>query len=115
MGTLRSLTAEQLGENVAAALPLIIGKHVKGGWENVQSIDIKTGTSVALPVWNCKVSERWTGLPENVSDSESEEAEEAEKHHIATEAKHPGNSKRNTKTRSSISHATSKAKGGVKA
>lgn len=68
-----------MAENVAAALPKIVGEHIKGHWENIQSIDIKTGTSAALPVWNIKMSERWTGLPEPkqrteaTSDSEDEE------------------------------------------
>lgn len=71
LGTLQHLTSEQLAENVAAALPLIVSKHVKNGWSNVQSIDIKTGTSAALPVWNCDMADRWEGLPEM---KESEEA-----------------------------------------
>lgn len=71
LGTLQHLTPEQLAENVAAALPLIVSKHVKNGWSNVQSIDIKTGTSAALPVWNCNVADRWEGLPEMKETEES--------------------------------------------
>jgi ribosome biogenesis protein UTP30 len=67
IGTLRHLAPAQLAENVAATLPVIVGKHVKGGWSNVLSIDIKTGTSAALPVFNCKLGERWQGMPNKES------------------------------------------------
>lgn len=72
IGTLSHLSTEQLLANVAGALPAIVGKHVKGGWENMQNIEIKTGKSAGLPVWNCKMSERWNGMP-------TEEEEEARK------------------------------------
>lgn len=66
-----------------ASLPKIVAKHIKGGWENVQSIDIKTGSSAALPVWNSKLDDRWIGMPEptqseDEKDSQDEAAEEGE-------------------------------------
>lgn len=79
LGTLQHLTPEQLAENAAAALPLIVTKHVKNGWSNVQSIDIKTGTSAALPVWNCNVSDRWEGLPEMKKVSEDSKSDKNNK------------------------------------
>lgn len=125
IGTLRHLTSAQLSENVEAALPVIVGKHIKGNWENVQSIDIKTGTSASLPVWNCKVSDRWVGVPEPkvrasvVAGSDEEDVSDeakasstvrapkkAAKSTAATGAKADG--KAVAKTRSSTSAAVSK-------
>lgn len=77
IGSLTHLSANQLAENVVASLPKIVAKHVKGGWENVQSIDIKTGSSAALPVWNSKLDDRWIGMPEP-TQSEDEEDDVAE-------------------------------------
>jgi ribosome biogenesis protein UTP30 len=65
-------------ENIVASLPKIVAKHIKGGWENVQSIDIKTGSSAALPVWNSKLDERWIGMPEPAADGESDEESDSE-------------------------------------
>lgn len=65
-------------DNIIASLPQIVAKHVKGGWENVQSIDIKTGSSAALPVWNSKLDERWIGMPEPAAEGESGEESDSE-------------------------------------
>lgn len=43
----------------------------------MQSIDIKTGSSAALPVWNSKLDDRWIGMPEP-TQSEDEEDDVAE-------------------------------------
>jgi ribosome biogenesis protein UTP30 len=71
IGTLTHLSPSQMTDNIVESLPKIVAKHVKGGWENVQSIDIKTGSSAALPVWNSKLDERWIGMPEPAVDGES--------------------------------------------
>lgn len=76
VGTLRHLTPSQLVENMAATLPVIVGKHVNGAWSNVLSIDIKTGTSAALPVWNCKLGDRW---PDKQQDTEPDQDPDAPK------------------------------------
>lgn len=51
LGYLQKHSAEQLVENLMAALPAVLSK-VKGGWENVHNLDVKTGNSAALPVWS---------------------------------------------------------------
>jgi ribosome biogenesis protein UTP30 len=79
LGTLSHLDTSELSGNLEAILPIIVAKHVKGGWENVQSIDLKTGNSAALPVWNSKLEDRWIGMPEQAEVAESEgESEEDE-------------------------------------
>jgi ribosome biogenesis protein UTP30 len=74
---LNHLETSELTENFAASLPKIVAKHVKGGWENVQSIDIKTGTSAALPVWNSKLDDRWIGMPEPSQVDKADKSEES--------------------------------------
>ncbi|KAJ6602227.1 ribosomal protein L1p/L10e family-domain-containing protein [Mycena sp. CBHHK59/15] len=55
----------QVLENLQAALPTIV-KSIKGGWDNVQSLIIKTNSSVGLPIWSCDLGDgeggRWSGL-----------------------------------------------------
>lgn len=57
-------------------------KRVHDGWDNVQSFQLKTSTSVSLPVWNCNLEDadggRWDGLvaSESLSDNEEESEEE---------------------------------------
>ncbi len=63
LGFLASHTPEQLTDNLMAALPAVLSR-VKGGWENVHNLDVKTGNSAALPIWNAKL-----GLRTNVSPS----------------------------------------------
>ncbi|KAN0063247.1 proteasome-interacting protein cic1 [Thecaphora frezii] len=52
LGYLSSHTPEQLQENLLAAIPAVISR-IPGGWNNVQNIEVKTGSSVSLPIWNC--------------------------------------------------------------
>ncbi|SPO23086.1 related to UTP30 - subunit of U3-containing 90S pre-ribosome [Ustilago trichophora] len=54
IGYIAKHSAEELTENLMAALPAVLSR-VKGGWENVHNIDVKTGNSAALPVWNQKL------------------------------------------------------------
>ncbi|QRV92438.1 ribosomal protein L1p/L10e family [Ceratobasidium sp. AG-Ba] len=78
-----SFTPAQVLENLATALPNIV-KHIKGGWDNVQSLNIKTSTSVSLPIWSCELGSgeggRWAGMvgasEESAESDESEEEEE---------------------------------------
>ncbi|KAG9118437.1 hypothetical protein FRC07_007056 [Ceratobasidium sp. 392] len=73
-----SFTPAQVLENLTTALPNVV-KHIKGGWDNVQSLNIKTSTSVALPIWSCELGSgeggRWAGM---VGDSEESEEESGE-------------------------------------
>ncbi|WFD03500.1 proteasome-interacting protein cic1 [Malassezia obtusa] len=52
MGTLARHTPEELVENLRVALPQVVSK-LPGKWANVQNIEVKTGRSAALPIWNC--------------------------------------------------------------
>jgi ribosome biogenesis protein UTP30 len=57
----------QILANLESALPAI-ASHIKGGWSNIQSLHIKTNSSVSLPVWNCSLGDnegaegRWADL-----------------------------------------------------
>ncbi|KDN43998.1 hypothetical protein RSAG8_05730, partial [Rhizoctonia solani AG-8 WAC10335] len=72
-----TFTSSQVLDNLTTALPEII-KHIKGGWENVQSLHIKTSGSTALPIWSCDLGSRWDGLGpvEEVGADEESESEE---------------------------------------
>lgn len=54
IGYLAKHSPEQLTDNLMATLPAVLSR-VKGGWENVHNVDVKTGNSAALPVWNSKL------------------------------------------------------------
>lgn len=67
--------------NLKTALPAVV-KAIKGGWDNIQSLHIKTNTSTSLPIWSCElgadVGGRWDGLvDQEMSGSEGEPEEEA--------------------------------------
>lgn len=55
IGFLNRHSPKELLANFSAALPAIVAK-IPGKWKNVQNIEIKTGNSAALPVWNCKLT-----------------------------------------------------------
>ena len=77
-GTL-SQTPDQVLANLKSALPAIIAA-VHGGWDNVQSLSIKTSKSASLPIWTCKLGNdegaRWHGLTLEAEDSEESEDDE---------------------------------------
>ena len=57
---------------------------IKGGWENIQSLHLKTGESVSLPIWTCGLGpegdeSRWNGLAAgDEKDSDDDEMEVGE-------------------------------------
>jgi len=75
-GTL-SQTPAQVLVNLETALPAIIAA-VRGGWDNVQSLSIKSTKSTSLPIWSCKLGTgegaRWRGSA--LEDDESEDENE---------------------------------------
>jgi len=78
-----SQTPKQIQINLETAIPAIVG-HIKGGWDNVQSLQIKTNASVSLPIWSCDLGDeeggRWTGLiAEEKASSQDDASEEEEK------------------------------------
>ncbi|KAJ7041271.1 ribosomal protein L1p/L10e family-domain-containing protein [Mycena alexandri] len=68
-----SHTPAQILENLSSAIPEVI-KGIKGGWDNIQSLLLKTNTSAALPVWTCDLDAgdggRWAGLVAEDADEE---------------------------------------------
>ncbi|KAJ7243772.1 ribosomal protein L1p/L10e family-domain-containing protein [Mycena rebaudengoi] len=64
----------QVLDNLRAALPIIV-KNIKGGWDNVQSLIIKTNSSAGLPIWSCDLGDgeggRWSGLVAPADDAAS--------------------------------------------
>ncbi|KAG8773508.1 hypothetical protein FRC12_002504 [Ceratobasidium sp. 428] len=76
-----SFTPAQVLENLTTALPNVI-KHIKGGWDNVQSLYIKTSTSVSLPIWSCELGSgeggRWAGMVGASEESEESGGSEEE-------------------------------------
>ncbi|KAG8769705.1 hypothetical protein FRC15_004440, partial [Serendipita sp. 397] len=40
-----------------------VKKFRETAWENIQSLGIKTHSSVCLPIWSCSLSERWIAPP----------------------------------------------------
>ena len=75
-----SQTSAQVLANLQTALPEVV-KHVKGGWDNIQSFFIKTNSSAALPIWQCDLGTdaggRWEGLVEAESEDEDAEMDDA--------------------------------------
>ncbi|KDR82422.1 hypothetical protein GALMADRAFT_87717 [Galerina marginata CBS 339.88] len=69
-----SQTPAQILDNIKTALPAV-AKAIKGGWDNIQSFNIKTNSSASLPIWSCSLDDaeggRWHGL-----QAESEEEDE---------------------------------------
>lgn len=84
---LLSHTPKQAQVNLETALPAVVCR-IKGGWDNIQSLHIKTSTSVSLPIWTCDLGSeeggRWDGLiakgveKETLENSKEEEEEEEE-------------------------------------
>ncbi|KAH9033841.1 ribosomal protein L1p/L10e family-domain-containing protein [Lactarius hengduanensis] len=70
--------------NPQIALPAVIAV-VRGGWDNVQNLSIKSSESTSLLIWSCKLGNdegaRWHGLTleaEEGEDSEDDELTSAE-------------------------------------
>ena len=81
IGTL-SQNPSQVLDNLKTALPAIT-QHIKDGWDNIQSLYIKTNSSVSLPIWTCRLDDskegRWDGLTAEIeSDEGGATDEEAE-------------------------------------
>ena len=81
LGTV-SHSSSKILDNLKMALPAIV-KRIKGEWDNIQSLHIKTNSSVSLPLYSCDLSAaeggRWDGLvAELASEGEESEVEESE-------------------------------------
>ncbi|KAJ7049458.1 ribosomal protein L1p/L10e family-domain-containing protein [Mycena amicta] len=72
-------TAAQTMANLAAALPAAVN-GIKGGWDNVQSLILKTNSSAGLPIWSCDLGEgRWAGMEVELKEDVEEEESSAVK------------------------------------
>ncbi|TBU25524.1 ribosomal protein L1p/L10e family-domain-containing protein [Dichomitus squalens] len=82
IGTVSQKPAQVL-TNLLTALPEVV-KHIKGGWDNVQSFFLKTNSSAALPIWQCdlgtETGARWDGLvvSEKDEDEDMDDDEESD-------------------------------------
>ena len=61
----------QILKNLVNAIPFVVA-GVPEGWENVQSLHIKTSQSVSLPIWSCDLvaGERWKRIQESAQGDE---------------------------------------------
>jgi ribosome biogenesis protein UTP30 len=82
----------QIVENIKTALPAI-ARAIPAGWDNIQSLHIKTNSSVSLPIWSCSLEDTEAG---RWHDGEKEGGE-----NTASMAKSPKRS--NSKKRSATS------------
>ncbi|KZT38913.1 ribosomal protein L1 [Sistotremastrum suecicum HHB10207 ss-3] len=71
-----SHTPAQTLANLTTALPEV-AKRIRGGWDNIQSLSIKTSSSISLPIWSCELGAgpggRWDGLSIGAVEEEDEE------------------------------------------
>ncbi|KAF9005472.1 ribosomal protein L1p/L10e family-domain-containing protein [Cyathus striatus] len=94
-------TPAQILDNIKAAIPSII-KHVKGGWENIQSFQLKTSTSVSLPLWNCTLDDseegRWHGLTTGGDEEVSGESGSEDEAAMKVDSQKAGSLKKNKRS-----------------
>ncbi|KAE8271380.1 hypothetical protein A4X09_0g959 [Tilletia walkeri] len=96
IGSLVAHTPTQLIENIQAAIPAVIQRlkpidseataatengttETRSRWNNVQAIELKTGSSMALPVWNSSLTERWVGMEEESAKAKTIREEKSAK------------------------------------
>jgi ribosome biogenesis protein UTP30 len=93
------------------ALPAIIAA-VRGGWDNVQSLSIKSTKSASLPIWSCKLGTeegaRWDGL--QVEDGASQDNDDSE----TVDVEIPYTAKPTKTTSKPSHHPRKRADGGVR-
>lgn len=73
IGTL-SHKPSQIVANIQKAIPAI-ASHIPGGWDNIQSLLLKTNSSASLPIWSCDLGAgengRWSGLIETGENADT--------------------------------------------
>lgn len=55
IGSLSAHSTEDLIDNLVATIPYLAVRLPMGGWDNIQSLHIKTTTSASLPIWSCSL------------------------------------------------------------
>ncbi|KAJ6463323.1 ribosomal protein L1, partial [Mycena sanguinolenta] len=68
-------TPAQILDNLRLAIPAVVGT-IKGGWDNVKSLLVKSNSSAGLPVWTCELGVE--PVADDVQASDDEEDEEME-------------------------------------
>lgn len=56
LGSLSSHSSSDLYDNLLSVIPQLAVRIPLGGFDNIQALNIKTTTSVALPIWNCSLA-----------------------------------------------------------
>jgi len=73
-----SQSVSQVHANLAKALPIII-THIKGEWDNVQSLNLTMNEGIALPIWTCDLGSedggRFAGMTADPEDTDRTEVE----------------------------------------
>ncbi|KAG1751064.1 ribosomal protein L1p/L10e family-domain-containing protein [Suillus lakei] len=76
---LLSHAPEKILDNIKISLPAIVN-NIKGNWDNVQSLHIKTNSSISLPIWTCELGDatggRWDGMVQSKDASEESKSDE---------------------------------------
>ncbi|KAG2065748.1 ribosomal protein L1 [Suillus decipiens] len=76
---LLSHAPEKILDNIKISLPAIVS-NMKGNWDNIQNIHIKTNSSISLPIWTCEPGDatggRWDGMVQSKDASEGSESDE---------------------------------------
>ncbi|KAG0704849.1 ribosomal protein L1p/L10e family-domain-containing protein [Suillus ampliporus] len=89
---LLSHSPEKILDNIKISLPAVV-KNIKGNWDNIQSLHIKTNSSISLPIWTCDLGDanggRWEGMvksenapAESGSDEDSDSNEMDSEEHV---------------------------------
>ncbi|KAG1743188.1 ribosomal protein L1p/L10e family-domain-containing protein [Suillus paluster] len=100
---LLSHSPEKILDNLKISLPAVV-KNIKGNWDNVQSLQIKTNSSISLPIWTCELGDanggRWDGMVksedapvESGSDGDSDSNEMDSEEHVPEVPASKGKSK----------------------
>jgi ribosome biogenesis protein UTP30 len=76
---LLSHAPEKVLDNIKISLPAIVN-NIKGNWDNVQSLHIKTNSSISLPIWTCELGGatggRWDGMVQSKDTFEESKSDE---------------------------------------
>ncbi|KAG1869036.1 ribosomal protein L1p/L10e family-domain-containing protein [Suillus subalutaceus] len=76
---LLSHAPEKVLDNIKISLPAIVN-NIKGNWDNIQSLHIKTNSSISLPIWTCELGDatggRWDGMVQSKDTPEKSKSDE---------------------------------------
>ncbi|KAJ9478331.1 Ribosome biogenesis protein UTP30 [Pseudozyma hubeiensis] len=109
IGYMAKHSPEQLAQNLMAVIPAVLSR-VKGGWENVNNIDVKTGNSAALPVWNKKLGVKTHVTPSQAKVEDATPTKTSPVKKVLAEEKEKGASPSPRKTRATAAAKKAGAK-----